>query len=561
MVALFVGSLIVFGATLAFKDRWSATRMTHVTATLSELGSVSLTPSAQPAGGISPVCGCQLDRVNQWRGITFTGREVRLERHGKAPFTEWLMSGPVLGPIELAAAETRMTVDIYMFRAAKFSPDWARAGLATLEQHVRDVVHTRVRAHVLKIITRRSLNVDLGGPVPVGAWIPLPNSSVELSSMSTPFPTDTPSLRLEETYPERIGLQTDDKAASRQGFPLGDFLGPRLVLWSKDEMPFATDIFAQGGRRTRRSEIEAMAPLMSAYSKGTIYAAVIRSAGFSTRIAAIPLQAHELVALMANLADAPSRQQQIDGFHWGGGDDGRFTLTVSRPLSPAVYARMRNAVAAHPTQSVRYWRDMTLTQDPTYKPKPSSRDQRYIERSVDIPESGTGPDGALFRIAFTPPLSKWTTTYNRGVVSENDRYPPLPPNAGFNVFGPLASISLRDVVGSVSIGDHEISWSTPRTMRLQGIRDFQNVGSRQIVVSVPMVTSSNSADLEFSAVGRVRIGGHAYSSASQSAERRLTGAVTVVGTASGLIGIGAFGVALFRWARARRKARSTNARR
>lgn len=548
-----LGSAVIFAATLVFKDRWSSTRTTRLVASLSQIGKVSLTPSAQSNGGISPVCGCLLTRVNEWRGITFAGREIHLEREGDAPYTQWLVSGTALRPIELAAAETRTTVDIYTFRASNFEPDWARAGISVLRRHASDVSHARVRAHALKIITRRSLNVDMKGPVPVGVWIPLPGSRIELGSLSTPFPSDTPSLRLVERYPKFIGLQNEAfDAASQQGFPLGDFLGPDIVLWSKDGMPFATDLFTRASERVKRSEAEAMAPLAGSYLKGTTYAAVIRHGGFSTRVAAVPLQERELQALMVNLAQAPSLQQQIDGFHWGGGDRGRFVLTIREPLTRGAYSRMRSAVAARPSRRVRYWRDMTLTADPTNKQPLRTGYLPYVQRSVDFPQSGTGRDGAMFSVELTPPFDE-STTFNRGFVTEDDRYPPLPPNAGFNIFGPLRDLTLDDTVGSVSIGGREISWAIPRSLRLEDVSDFQNVGTRQTVVSVPMVTSSSGADLQFSAVGKVTIGGRKYSSASQEAARRGTIAMNVIAVVSGLAGIGAFLVAVFRWTRSRRR--------
>lgn len=525
-------------AVLSFFARgwWSQVKPVRVTANLTQIGPVSLTPSSQSDGGISPVCGCLLNKVNRWRGITFAGREIALRRQGKAPFTEWLVSGASLRPVELDTGETRMTVDIYWFDSKKFNPAWVLAGVRTLKQHAKNVNHVRIRAHTLKILTAGPLNIDMAGSVPVGDWIPLPGSNVHLSSVSSPFLSSAPSLRLVEHYPRRLGFQSSDSVVSRQGYPLGDFLGPNLVLWSRDEMPFATDLFELGHDRKSPSSIHAAMPLAFAGLKGQIYAAVIRGSGFSTRIAAVPVQPNDISFLLDNLSEASTRQEQIDGFHWGGGDGGSVTLTVQRPLTPTAYAAMRAAVDAHPDRRVRYWRDMTLTPDPTFKRQSNSHLFSFIERSVDIPESGTDERGHVFQVDLLPPLGA-STSYNRGFVTEDDRYPPLPPNAGFNVFGPIDDLELDSTVGAIAVGGNQISLETPHSLRLQGLSDFQSVGTAQTVVSVPMATANGSADLEFSAVAKVSIDGRAYSTAAQRNAHRVRVMIDLVGLISGLIAI------------------------
>ena len=516
---------------------WAPVRSTRVTANLSQVGAVNLTPSSQSDGSISPVCGCLATKVNEWRGITFAGREIALRRSGSAPQTEWLVSGTSLRPIELTTAETRMTVDIFWFDAKRFNASWVLGGLKALKRHATNVSHVRLRAHTLKIITSGSLNVEMTGPAPVGDWIPLPGSKVALSSLPTPFPTSTPSLRLTENYPAKIGMDSSDKVVTQQGYPLGDFLGPNLVLWSKGEMPFATDTFAIGRGPKTPASIHAVLPMAFLRIKGQIYAAVIRNSSFSTRVAAVPLSGNGLSFLMYNLSEARTWQQQLDGFQWGSGDHGRVTLTVERPLTPDAYAHMRASVETHPIVRMRYWRDTTLTPDPNYKPPPGSRKFLYNERSVDIPESALDSQGRPYQVLLSPALNR-STSYNRGWVTEEDHYPPLPPNAGFNVFGPLTDLQLNSAVGAISMGGSEVTLPTPRTLHLQDLRNFQNVGSAQTLVSVPMVTANGTADLEFSGVGKVSIDGHDYSTAAQRNARRLRFAIDLVGLISGSLAIG-----------------------
>ncbi len=494
---------------------------------------------------MSPVCGCLETKVNEWRGVTFAGREVTLRRSGKAPITEWLASGASLNPIELANGETRMTVETFGLDGAHFSPSWLNGGLATVKRHARNVSgETRFYAHTLKIITEGSLHVDMTGPVPVGDWIPLPESAVTLKTIEGPFPEEAPPIQLQERYPHLIGLQTNNKTISSQGYPLGDFLGPEIILWSNTELPFDTEIFDHPGKRkASRKLVEAMRPAALMRIKDRVFVAIIRASGFSTRLAAIPLEPYELDGLMKNLATASTRQQQIDGFHWGGGDDGHVTLTVSHPLTPESYATVRRQVEETPEKQVRYWHDMELI-PPAHQPNGLKANYfEYDARGPDAPESGTDSHGQLFRLTPSPEAGP-DTSYDHGYVRGRDRYPPLPPNAGFNVFGPMRALRIDDALGTLTVGGAHVAIDPAQAISLSDLRDFQTP-DRQSVVSVPMKTGPGTAQLEFSAVGAVKVDGRTYAATRLSVEARDV-VLQVLGVLAAVITVAGAAFALFR---------------
>jgi hypothetical protein len=538
-----IGAAVVL--TLLLTGHWDGSATSRVAADLTQVGPASFTPTAQPDGGMSPVCGCLESKINEWRGVTFAGREVTLRRSGKAPITEWLASGASLNPIELANDETRMTVETFGFDGTRFSPSWLNGGLATLRQHAQNVGgKTRFYAHTLKVITEGSLHVDMTGPVPVGDWIPLPESTVTLKTVEGPFSEEAPPIQLQERYPHLIGLQTNNKTISSQGYPLGDFLGPEVILWSNTEFPFSTEIFDQAGtRKMSRKLVEGMRPAAVMRIKDRVFVAIIRDSGFSTRLAAIPLEPYELDGLMENLATASTRQKQIDGFHWGGGDDGHVTLTVNHPLTPEGYARVRRHVEEIPEKPARYWRDMELI-PPVHQPHGLKANYfEYDARGPDAPESGTGSHGELFRLTPSPAVGP-DTSYDHGYVGVRDRYPPLPPNAGFNVFGPMKTLRIDAALGTLTVGGTQVAIDPAQTISLADLKDFQTA-NRQSVVSVPMKTGPGTAQLEFSAVGAVKVDGRTYAGTRLSTEARDV-ALQVLGVLAAVITLAGAALALFR---------------
>ena len=548
-----VWTLVVLGATgaavgllLLLSGLWDGATTSPVDADLTQIGPVLFTPTAQADGGISPVCGCLDTELNEWRGVTFAGREVTLERSGNAPITEWLASGASLNPVELANSETRMTVETFGFDGTHLSPAWLKGGFATLRDHVHNVGgETRFYAHTLKIMTEGSLHVDMTGPVPVGDWISLPGSAVTLETLEGPFPEEAPPIQLRERYPHLMGLQTNDKTISAQGYPLGDFLGPEIILWSSTEFPFETDVFDGPSRsKVGRKLVKALIPADLMRIKDRVFVAIIRDSGFSMRLAAIPLQPYELAGLMENLATARTRQEQIDGFHWGGGDDGQVTLTVSHPLTPEGYAQVRSHVEATPEIWVRYWRDLDLT-PPARQPQGLKANEfEFDTRGPDGPESGTGSHGELFRLTASPEAGH-DTSYDHGYVRVQGRYPPLPLNAGFNVFGPMKELRVDSALGALTVGGSHIAIDPARRITLSDLGDFQTP-DRQSVVSVPMKTGPGTAQIEFSAVGTVKVGGQNYGPTRLSAEVR-GAAPQALGVLAAVITIAGAAFALFRW--------------
>jgi hypothetical protein len=173
-------------------------------------------------------------------------------------------------------------------------------------------------------------------------------------------------------------------------------------------------------------------------------------------------------------------------------DGGHVTLTVNAPLSSTAYDRVRRWVTHHPTVWIHALANpFEVAPEGAPVPEPSS--------------SGTPP----------PPEP----------ITEQERYPPLPADAGFNVFGPLDRILFTNIWGDIFAGTQPIDLSGSGNLLLEGIHSVSNANNEELL-SAPLATSNESADLEFRTVGRVKVNGHAQGTFLQQHSELLT-AITI----------------------------------
>jgi hypothetical protein len=495
-VMVFVGLLAVPIALVLGNDDPST-----VSGNLSGIRDISFIDGTHPLEGISPVCGCMHPPVNAWRGVTFAGRQLTLARSGSAPWTEWVLSSADPGPLSPVGGQNWVQVDAIRLRPrGAFNPRWLLGGVA---QHAQIVGRSTFSAYDFELMTRGSLHVAMLGPVPVGAWVPFPGSRVVLSPQPSQFPQDAGVPVLTEHYPSTLGYD-NGKGENDQAYPLGDFLGPNLVLWSDDpsaQMPET--------------------PLSTPTRPGVITALLIRKSTFSMRVTVVPLTNSEFRDAGNEHAKYPNPRQPAAFF--GTSDQGEVSLTLNQPLSAAAYGEMRQRVVAHPTTSIKALADPDVAA-PYGAPVPAPPPGCF---------SSSPPPTTL----KTPPPADCTPTPWR--YDEQERYPPLPMYAGFNVFGPLNAIVFRNVGGHLSVGDRPIDLSGAPDLALGGVNGLRNSDDQELL-SAPLATSQQSAELKFRAVASVRVNGVLETSWLQQHRT----AVAIAGVIVAILGL-AFGILAF----------------
>jgi hypothetical protein len=331
---LLLAGLIGFGLV-----RWlSEPASTTVEGRFGGIRRISFLAGTQANGGISPVCGCAHPHLHQWRGIAFAGRKVTLS-HAGSPWTQWVVSSAEPSAVELSGgAELMQATAIRLRSHGRFDPfslinDESGHGTVHLEREIP------VEAEKFSIVTPSSLHVGMSGAVPVGAWIPFPGSWIDLTESTSPFPGSSQQPRLVEHYPADVGFWPDNEGNEHpkepQIFPLGDFLGPNLLLWTDN--PQARIVGTSFNRPA---------------GKDVITAVIVSRAVFSTRIAVAPAPSgFPVLAEHLSFADEEDSAEYIVD---GSGAAGTVAVTVDQPLSEGEYRGVRQRVLSNP----RTWREV-----------------------------------------------------------------------------------------------------------------------------------------------------------------------------------------------------------
>jgi hypothetical protein len=89
-------------------------------------------------------------------------------------------------------------------------------------------------------------------------------------------------------------------------------------------------------------------------------------------------------------------------------------------------------------------------------------------------------------------------------VSMQFRYPPMPPEEGFNVFGDISHLEIQSALGNLDADGQEFEMKTSSKLALDGMT---RPSFKRGVLSVPIKT--NAADVEFSIdkVSRLKVNG------------------------------------------------------
>jgi hypothetical protein len=328
------------------------------------------------------------------------------------------------------------------------------------------------------------------GQVPVGAWVPFPGSTVDLASERSEFFADNLNSRIVEHYPQTVGVHArpDRKGlwiSEPQLYPLGDFLGPNLVIWSEE--PGARIIGT---------------PFSLGTKPGVVTAVLIGDTNFSTRVAVAPVEFIDIMeTLSSSIHDPRGAREDLYSQDVSGGT---ISVTVEKALNEAQYQGLKDRVMADPVTWV------------PIKFPPEERDMK------------PGKFGL-------PPAVQATARVQR-TGFQQERYPPLPRYSGLNVFGPLTQVAFRGVRGNLMIADETRPLSGSADIVLGDVTGMRDESGHQLI-SAPLATSGKSADLQFRAVGTASVNGVSQTTMSSHLEPRLAVLGTVLTLLGAILGI------------------------
>ena len=125
------------------------------------------------------------------------------------------------------------------------------------------------------------------------------------------------------------------------------------------------------------------------------------------------------------------------------------------------------------------------------------------------------------------------TEYQQGPGSEEDRYPPLPANAGFNLFGPSPDMIIANARGDLLFGGRAVSLVAPSLLQLNNVSDLRQPNAEE-AIPLPVSVANHTANLQFTAVGQVAVNGEDQTSFLRRDKPTLEGLSVLAAVAAAL---------------------------
>ena len=255
-----------------------------VRGTLTQFGDIHLRYDTAQATTYSPLCGCAADmEAANWKGLTVLTQRATIETKGTLPFTEYWISGAMPKAVEWAPSSfAKMQGIVYIFslsKAERFDPDYLID--RNFPSTYRIVSQETFEEGFATLITKERINVALLGDKPLACWIPAKGSDVSIANKREMFPGSVGRFQIKEGFKswDEETLETsyrENQEHKPADYPLGDFLGPNVLVWSEDQSAIIT---TESG-----SLVEPSVP----NGEWMIVALLIEKPPFAARIVAMP---------------------------------------------------------------------------------------------------------------------------------------------------------------------------------------------------------------------------------------------------------------------------------
>jgi hypothetical protein len=426
---------------------------------LTEVKEIELRFKDFQSQGYSPVCGCYEEkRPEEWRGVAFATRHLNIERKGNLPLTDYMITVAAPRRVSWSGLGERFSADLYYVSLPKdesFNPKLLVSNNTPSSYQIIEKKHFDPQRYFM-LFSDKSLNVDLLGDKPLGAWIPSDGAKVKIGYSKGMFPASKTTASITEEYK----VESNESLAQEiVGIPLGDFLGPNIVLWTEDA----------------KLNIIAGKDMISVPSNPSnqrrVITALVANPPFSLRVACIPED-----------SDAASMYREI-----GNEKDIRDS---EEDYLPAI---------RHPTNEI----GTINVSIPNIEEGAEEFAEVYGKmKENDLVMIPNIPGDFIFIDQETGKEIKRA----KSLAWMEFRYPPIPPNPGFNIFGSFSSINLNQVKGNILIGSHLFDINVPSNLEIQDISSLEVDGG---VIKVPIRwdTKGSVADIQFQATAQVKLNG------------------------------------------------------
>jgi hypothetical protein len=399
------------------------------TSKLTQVGDIELGYGERQSGKISPLCGCyDVGEWGNWRGVTFTARNVEIERKGNLPVTGYLIFAPPPTSTMFTPSFFKMNITYYLVELDEnetFNPQYLLDG--KFPENYKLVKKENSDEGFVQIFSENKLRVSLLGDKPIGAWIPMERTKVSINYQLRQDISEPTTTVIREKYlastEEELGQVWDARGFYNDrmmAMPLGDFLGPNVIFWNEDE---PTSILASSKVIHIRED---------AISGKKLVKGIVVNPPFAVRVVAIPFDKD---AILKSEAEAPKRKEKDYSYL---GSQGRFD---SGEASVKIYT-------------------------------PDNQAKEFEEIYESMKRKGTT-------------VSDFKTYYSSEIAGGKMefRYPPIPPNNGFNIFGKINNLKIDSALGNLLIGSRSFNIEAPATVEL---KDIKNLEIKSSVMEIPI---------------------------------------------------------------------------
>lgn len=421
---------------------------------IGDYGLVSFRYNSPQISGISPLCGCYLEQEKStYRGILFLAQAFSV--YGSEKNNE--MSSYLLVPPMPASTTWLPTETIFRIKAKvlRLKVDADYFDIDKLYNHNAqsyEVIYEKelFSERMIMVYTYNKINISLPSNVPLGCWIPEKDSDVVINYSESLYRGKDNMLTITEFYKEMdpfagyVKTNNDTiEYIKPYGYPMLDVLGPKIVLWTEDDMEIG---YKDGVLSMPKKDKDDFSTYINVIMLEVPYSLRVSCLRFDKSIADNHIQ---------QMKDSSRYAIPIEKRH-----EGAFEISIINPeMQNDIYEKVNKIIDSVDV----VWRD-------NYFPKD------YIENDEGIYIAQAG----------------------------SFRYPPLPKSKGYHIYGDISALYIESAKGNLIIDSEPYDLEAPTQLQFKDINSMIYDGPA-ITLPLNLYKNRNNNQLSFQLRSKVFI--------------------------------------------------------
>jgi len=482
-----------------------SSRISVVNGRLNQLGDIEMSYSRAQSNSISALCGCLNEEIKaeDLRGITFSARDVTIQVREKdfeasSEPVNYFVTGAYPDPIQWTPSLFKFKAEIYVILMPKYEIFEPKTLLEAVERGL----------HLLIV---GDLNISMLGNKPIGAWLPCENNKVYIEQEDGLYSTSksiaTITEVLQEIGPELALQKYKEHGESGFEFPICDFLGPNVVLWTENfSAKNSTSILGLGWKKAL-SSLDREIP----DDKKCIIGILITKPPFSVRVACQPA----LLSTQTKAIASVLLGETIPDFCEYACNAAEIKLIIEDPWEQSTeFGDVYNDMLQEETVLIKQipFNSSVLPEinienikilsdfEDAKQEELIKQIARYLGTSESNLRQEMSKDEHTKRILKDQKVNLHSPETTEMIF----RYPPVPPERGFNIFGSFDNLSFMSATGDILIKSRHIKIPVSSSLIFKNI---QAVNIQERVISIPIQAHESYTNLNFQVTSEIYLNG------------------------------------------------------